>query len=765
MSMRLFLSIVILILTSTILPGQTVPIELTVLDVNDRLPLIGANVWLDDQPVGATNDEGQLTIMMSQSDHVLVVSYIGYDKGERSFTMNDLEGPQLEVLLFPNTTLLNTATVTGSKYEKPLAESSVSIAVLTPELISNTAARTMQEVLDRMPGLQIIDDQANIRGGSGWSYGAGSRVLLLVDDIPILQVDAARPNWADIPMENIGRIEILKGASSALYGSSALNGIINVQTDYAKSDPETHISLQGTSFLMPDDSTEYDPAYTALVSAMHRRKIGKMDLVLGGLYKNNETYHVGTFSKYGRVNANLRYRISDRFVVGVNSIVNRGRSKSFFYWDAEDSFRGDETSFSKTRRIRYNIDPYVKYHSGSWIHKLLGRFYRTNHESDNNQSNESWLTYAEYQTQYNHSDLEFVTTGGVVITDTKSESQLYSDTSFTNTNLAFYLQFDKKFWDRLNVNAGLRIEQNTLRSPEFIEGDTIPNGEIKESRPVVRVGLNYKAHDFTFIRASWGQGYRFPSIAEKFIDTQAGGFRVKPNIDLESEQGWSSEIGVRQGFGNKRWNGFTDLAFFWSEYDNMMEYSAVVDPATFELFFQSQNVGGTRIRGVEWGGFLSGTILGMDTDFQIGYTYIDPQFKDFDPTGSGKPVTDQTLTLSQRNAAKSTSPENILKYRSRHNFKFDLQTQKGKVFGGISFIYVSELLAFDRVFLIQVPGLKAPQDDEKSGYQTLDLRVGVQLGNYRLQLQAKNLMNEIYSARPGYLEAPRNLTLRLDCRV
>ena len=747
------------------LASQDAQIKISVLDLEDRLPLTGANVWLDGQPVGATDLSGELRIMISREAHVLEVSYLGYDKVLRPFTIQDLEGPLLEVLMAPSTTLLNTATVTGSKYEKPLSESSVSIAVMKPELIEQTAARSMQEVLDRMPGIQIIDDQANIRGGSGWSYGAGSRVLLLLDDIPILQVDAARPNWADIPIENIGRIEILKGASSALYGSSALNGIINVQTDYAKSEPETHITVQGTSFMMPSDSTDYDFAYASIISAMHRRKMGRLDLVVGGTYKNNQAYRVGTFSKYGRTNASLRYRISDRMVVGLNSVVNPGKSKSYFYWDAEESYRGDPSSFSQTSRLRFNVDPYFRYASDQWSHKILGRFFRTMNDSDNNQANESWLTYGEYQAQYRLSDLDLITTGGLVITNTLSESQLYSDTSFTNTNLAAYLQLDKKFWERLNVNAGIRLEQNTLHAPEVIGQDTIPDGEIRESRPVFRVGLNYQVHDFTFVRASWGQGYRFPSIAEKFIDTQAGGFRVKPNADLESEYGWSSEIGIRQGFGNRRWNGFADLAFFWSEYDNMMEYSAVVDPVTFELFFQSQNVGGTRIRGIEWGGYLAGELFGLDATFQAGYTYIDPQFKDFDASGSGKPVTDQSLSLGQRNAAKSTSPENVLKYRSRHNTKFDLQLQKGRYFGGVSFISVSEMLAFDRVFLLQVNGLKAPQDDGKKGYQTIDLRMGAELGDFRVQFQLKNLMDERYSARPGYLEPPRSITLRLDYRV
>jgi Outer membrane receptor for ferrienterochelin and colicins len=63
-------------------------------------------------------------------------------------------------------------------------------------------------------------------------------VLLLLDDIPVLQPDAGTPNWDDLPVENIAQIEVIKGAASALYGSSAMNGIVNVRTAYAGSEPE-----------------------------------------------------------------------------------------------------------------------------------------------------------------------------------------------------------------------------------------------------------------------------------------------------------------------------------------------------------------------------------------------------------------------------------------------------------------------------------------------------------------------------------------------
>ena len=101
----------------------------------------------------------------------------------------------------------------------------------------------MEDAIDFIPGVSIIDGQANIRGGSGWSYGAGSRVQLLVDDLPQLTADANDVKWNFLPVENLEQIEVIKGASSVLFGSSALNGVINIRTAYPRDTPIAKINF------------------------------------------------------------------------------------------------------------------------------------------------------------------------------------------------------------------------------------------------------------------------------------------------------------------------------------------------------------------------------------------------------------------------------------------------------------------------------------------------------------------------------------------
>jgi outer membrane receptor protein involved in Fe transport len=60
--------------------------------------------------------------------------------------------------------------------------------------------------------------------------------------------------------------------------------------------------------------------------------------------------------------------------------------------------------------------------------------------------------------------------------------------------------------------------------------------------------LTFQAAEYTYLRASWGEGYRFPSIAESFVNLNLGGVGIFPNPKLEEESGWYSEVGIKQGF-------------------------------------------------------------------------------------------------------------------------------------------------------------------------------------------------------------------------
>ena len=138
----------------------------------------------------------------------------------------------INIFLEQDSEQLKTVVVSAGRFEQNLEEITVSMEVMKPSLIENKNTTNIETAIDQVPGVNITDGQANIRGGSGWSYGAGTRVLVMVDDMPLISGDAGQAQWSLIATENINQVEIIKGASSALYGSSALNGVINIRTAF-----------------------------------------------------------------------------------------------------------------------------------------------------------------------------------------------------------------------------------------------------------------------------------------------------------------------------------------------------------------------------------------------------------------------------------------------------------------------------------------------------------------------------------------------------
>ncbi len=733
-------------------------------DRDNNEPLIGATVLIGNRGT-VTDFDGNYSIQLDPGTYRLEISYIGYQPFVQNVELKAGQSTTLNATLSIETNVLQTATVTSGKYQKPLSEVTVSLDVLRPGLIENTSKFTLDQALQKVPGVNVIDGQANIRGGSGYSYGAGSRVLLMVDDIPILQADAGFPNWDDVPIENIEQVEVVKGAASALFGSSALNGIINVRSALPRAEPETHVSVFYNHFFDPRNERLkwWDSApFTVGGSVAHRKKYKKLDLVLGGYYLKEESFNKDTYKEYGRFNFNTNYRITDRFTIGLNGNFNQGRSGGFFYWAADTlAYIGAPTTITSRERLRFNIDPHATYFDkGGNRHKLFGRFYSVDNDNSDNQSNRSQIYYGEYQFQRRFVNIDMVITAGVVGIGTNVEAELYGDTTFTSRNLASYIQIEKKMWERLNLSTGLRYENNLLVNPGFISSINmvVPPSEERESKPVVRFGANYQLLQATYLRASWGQGYRYPTIAEKFIDTQvAAGVAVLPNPTLTSETGWTAEIGIKQGFRLSSFEGFLDIAAFWSQYQNMMEFN--LTPG--RLAFQAINIGDTEIKGYEIAVAGRGKFFGLPTGILIGYTNVDSRYLSFDLT----PIRPgETPSIGQVNANNSSlKTDNVLKYRPRHSFKLDVETgYKGFMLGWESF-YNSHLEAIDAAFNLIIRGLVKYREENNKGFFLNNLRASYQVTKgLKTSLLLNNAFNIEYSIRPGLLEGPRNLTVRAD---
>jgi len=190
-----------------------------VMSESDHEGVAGVRVFLQGTVRGvSTGAQGEFRLAeISPGTYTLVFSMIGYqrltvvgvvvrDTGETVLTVKMIQVP-IET---------DQIVVTANKREQSLDEVPASISVVDATAIERRNAQSIDEVLRYVPGVNITGTQVNIRGFSGYSLGAGSRVLMLLDGIPFIAGDTGELNFESVPMEEVERVEVVKGASSSI---------------------------------------------------------------------------------------------------------------------------------------------------------------------------------------------------------------------------------------------------------------------------------------------------------------------------------------------------------------------------------------------------------------------------------------------------------------------------------------------------------------------------------------------------------------------
>jgi outer membrane cobalamin receptor len=739
----------------------------------------------------ASGFDGKYVLQLSPGTHTLSCSFIGMATQSKSVSLNEGQNVVWDVVLETEARVLDMAVVSAGRFEQSVAEVTVSLEILHPALVESKATTSLESALEQVPGVSMVDGEPQIRSGSGFSYGAGSRVMVMVDDLPVLSGDAGRPTWGFLPLENLDQIEVIKGASSVLYGSAALSGVINIRTRFPDTRPLTRVSVQHGAYSDPrSESAVYwdSPLQQTNIRFLHSRQLGGWDIVIGGNllgddgYKgptieldslgipidtNTTGYNPLTVDRYGanaqaRFNINLRRRDSaiPGLTYGVSTNWQKGESLNTLIWGHAST--GLYTSYAgaatRTKQLIGTVDPFVEYLSPSGVRtSFRNRWQHLVNDNSNGQGNNSDVFYSELQTQKLGAwGMEkMALTGGVVHQYTKGEAQLYTggseDGINTARNIAGYLQLDQPIGEQVNLSAGMRYEYFAINDDS-------------EGKPVFRAGANYQVAEETYIRSSFGQGFRFPTIAEKYIRTGLGDLQVYPNQNLKPESSTSLELAVKQGVKLGGFLGYLDVAIFQQRYTDFIEFtfgtwaeSEGIDNL-FGLGFRSLNTGESQVRGVEvslMGQAKWGSNDQHSLDILTGYTYTNPISLTPD-YNYGDGVTTTYLGTSYDTTG------HILKYRSPHLVRFDAQWTHPKGFVGVSARYQSVLQNFDKAFVTFEDlefvdwGLNDWLEDHPTLPWIIDLRVGFNVFDHsRLSVVVSNLLNEEYSIRPLAIESPR----------
>lgn len=766
----------------------------------DKVPLEGATIiFRKDITIGAQTDaNGFYELSLPSGAVKLVVRYSGMRNDTLTLNIAPNEVIEVNVTMKPYSIKKDQVTVSVGKFDKPLEEQTVTMVVMKPSLIENKNTRSIETALDQTPGLNILDGEPQIRGGSGFTFGVGAKVAVLVDDMPMLSGDAGRPEWGFVPVENISQVEIIKGAASVLSGSSALSGSIHIRTAYPTSKPLNKVNIYSGIYsapAIPGAKWWTDFPLISGANFIHAKAYNHCDLVVGGNVNYDHgyigapkpgQYVIDTISNFtdrqmamkrARLNFNFRYRSKKitGLSYGVNGNLMLSQGNMSFAWldDTSGIYRAYPGAVFLQNQTIFNVDPFIQLITNTQgNHYLRTRLLHSDNQMTANQDNRATTYYADYmfkRTYKQLNGLDFI--GGMTSSYVNSFANMYVGSGSPNNrllNLSAYTQMEKSFKKVLNVSAGARFEYFQL------------NDTVTAMKPIFRCGASLKIYQETYLRASFGEGYRFPTITERFIKTGVGNFGVFPNPSLLPESSWNSEIGIKQGLKLGGVYAYFDAAFFLQEYQNTIEYMFGIwdvanAPGSF-AGFKFLNTGRSRVVGIDLSmAGKSNLNKNMELSFLTGYNYIVPKTLNPDYIYA---VDDINRKYSY-NTTSMDSASRILKYRFLHNIKFDAElTFKSKLSLGLSMKYFSKIVNMDAIIKDFEETTAASGGDKQNirymdyfnahrfGNVVFDSRISYSVNeHHKIAFVGSNILNRSYSLRPLKIEPPRTIMLQYTWKI
>ena len=763
-----------------------------IVDASTGGPIIGAKIYASDGQRAISNFDGDYNIACKEFPVVLVVKMLQYVNDTTTIESSG----SYNIKLSEPVTDLQTVVVSAGRRKQAIEEVPVSMEIIRPELIDNKGITSLDQAIEQTPGVSTFDGQVSIRGGSGFSYGAGSRVLLLWNGMPLLSGYAGDTQWNAIPMEQASQIEVMKGASSVLHGSGALNGIIALTEKEPGTTPETKVKLQYGIYDNPRRASlkwwDTNPM-TQQVEVYRGHMFKNMGYTISSTFFHDGGYKAGETEYRGRVSGSLYFRPQKwkKVKAGIGYNYQVQKTGNFIIWESDSlgyTPQGGVDTSNAASTLTYNLghrlflDPYIKMidkHNNRHSFKNRVYYVKNGISGSEGQSSAATIYYSDYQFQKEYAN-GFTLTSGISNISNVVRSELVGD--HTSNNIAAYTQVEHHMGD-FDFTAGLRLEYFTMDGER---GDSDFMISKKDSTilpfyPVARSGFHYKLAEYTHLRASLGQGIRYPAVGERFIQTSVGALNIFQNPELTPEIGWAGEIGLKQGVRIGDWKGMLDISGFINEYQNMIEftfgiynplngdavnavqgdpvYDALTDQGytIYDLIgFRAQNAEAARITGIDFSFNSFGSIGDVEIVSLMGYTYMNPISLN----------TDSLYRLTW-----SDTTENILKYRYRHLVKVDVELSYKKFSSGISLRYGGFMKNIDRVFEESIggtyilPGLKEYRQIYNRGNLVIDYRIGYKLNdNYRLGFMVNNLLNSEYTSRPGDIQPPRNFSLQVQMK-
>ncbi|MBN1338594.1 MAG: TonB-dependent receptor [Bacteroidales bacterium] len=629
----------ILLLLPAVLSGQDALkgcITGQVMDSGTNRPLSDAHILLKGTGQGATSGQNGFYRIgdLPDGNHTLEISFIGYKKTQKKFSIIKGDTLRVNILLDPEVLMEQEVTIIAKTDEHPTGKP-LRINVIPIKKIETAPVENVPALLDYVSGVNTestfgIFSSKAIVSMRGLPANDQSRTLILLDGIPLNKTDEGSVNWNMINKNNIEQIRVIKGPGPAMYGSGAMGGVIDIISKKpSKKMAANLVAEYGTYNTM---GLNLDLSGIISDSSMKNRFFWNMNTLarksdgyiteMDEFYTEEDSILVPTFLEEFNTSLKGGYQFGHNHYAELKFSYfddKRGNGVQVFEeygaFSEHDTYSGVGKYTGKYKKLNFNMDFFLLHENYQRMYEYMNEGEYQLYNVDSDRDDRGINLSVDFRPFDGHK-----VTGGYSY---KLGSVDATDTYYTSTDIirnagnmamnAAFVQDEINFFDsKLNLNVGFRYDFAkyygglfTIDYPsysiEFISDFQDKNMEGKKWDALCpRISMQYRFDEKTRIYVSGARGFRAPILDDMTrTGKKKGTFKVA-NPDLGPELIDTYELG---GDVSAFRNFHTGVSFYYSSGHDFMYYASTGDSVNMGYkivpILQRKNISRAEIYGFE----------------------------------------------------------------------------------------------------------------------------------------------------------------------
>ena len=493
-----------------------------------------------------------------------------------------------------NNVELEKIVVTPLRDEGELSKIPANVTIITSDDIKQSNAKTIPEVLKTQIGISMRDYTGTGKSVSadmrGFGESGSSNMLVLIDGRRATAIDLSGTDWSQIPLSEVQRIEIVRGAASVVYGDNAVGGVVNILTKKGSGKPTVKLEQKGGSYNTSSTNVELSGSKN------------KFSYYANGTYYDTRGYRDNSDFRSKDFGGNIGYKFNENLNYAFSFGYHKDNTR------LPGALKESELKYGRRYTTKPNDKSDAKDYFGNWLisgefgkQKLQANISIQNRDSNMDYASSSWKTENHIVTfgfspKYTlNADLFDFANKLILGFDYNKASDSILDGAYTGANdlmhikkktFGGYLLEQLSLRDDLIVSAGYRRQSADYKFSQITQVATSAKSYLRDD--AYSLGANYIYKPESSLFANFSTSFRYPLVDEYFSSNTWGTGGL--NAALSTQTAVNYELGMKHKFNDK---ADMDMSLFRSNYKNEIYF----DPLTYA----NSNYDKTIHQGVELG--------------------------------------------------------------------------------------------------------------------------------------------------------------------